>query len=69
MVRATVRVPNADNVEIALEMSMTLGEWKKLRVQLEAQPAAYPGWRLSKAIDAMVQKMDTTMREIVESDS
>jgi len=48
-----LRTTNPDSIEMTLEMTMTLREWKALK---DEQPINEPTWHLRKAIGDMVTK-------------
>ena len=50
-------VTNPDYIEVKLEITMTLYNWKRLDDQLAS---AYPAWDLSKAIREMIAKSQST---------
>ena len=51
------RIENPDNVQMTLTVTMTAGEWKTLRDQLQT---TYPSWKLSSAISNMVNSATKT---------
>lgn len=64
--KAMVHLTNADDVEATLTMSMTIGDWRRLREQL--QGPAYPTWKFAKAIRALVERADAHFHEVHEMD-
>lgn len=50
-VRTATRIVNPDDVEVTIEVTMTLREWEKLSVQLGGD---HPSWQLDRAICAAV---------------
>ena len=63
--KATYAVTKPDNVECTLKMTMTLGQWRKLREQLET---SYPGWKLKSLISDLVSKVTESFDETSEWD-
>lgn len=56
--KATYKLTDPDSVEATMTITMTLGNWKKLRDKLAAQPNAmsYPNFKLRDVIDDLVKK-------------
>lgn len=58
--KSTLRVENPDSIEMTLNLTMTLGEWKRLSEQLETgeHPGSSPGWDVRLRIKHMVSIAD-----------
>lgn len=52
--KAEFKFENTDAVEATLSITMTLGEWKRLRKQLSTEMGAYPSWKVIGQIDKMI---------------
>ena len=61
--KTTLRPINADKLELTLDVTMTLEEWKRLREQLSGH---YPAWRLGQAITNLVSRAEQNYNEEVE---
>lgn len=48
MVKIGMHCSQPDEIPVTLVITMTLGEWKRLRGQLSS--GAHPGWKISDAI-------------------
>lgn len=55
--KTDMRVVDPGKVEVALTVTMSLADWKRLRADL---PAAYPGWKLAEAIGSAVRSVEQT---------
>jgi hypothetical protein len=58
--KATYKLTDPDSVEATLTVTMTLGNWKKIRQQLYHAKAAlaYPNFKVREAIDDMIGKAE-----------
>lgn len=61
--KAVILISNPDSVELELNLTMTLHDWKRLRAQLVGD---YPSWKMSSLISAMVIKAE---KQFVEAES
>ena len=61
--KTTLKPINAANLELTLDVTMTLQEWKQLSEQLNT---IYPSWRLGVAIKKMVSRAEQNYTEEVK---
>lgn len=64
MIRMKFCLGNVDNVPATLTMTMTIGEWKALQVQLEK---AYPSYQFELAIQHLVRETSKTLSEEIDT--
>ena len=57
---AVFKAKNPDDIEFSMTLVMTMGEWKRLKDQLDN---AYPSWRLASAISRLVSKAAARFEE------
>lgn len=50
--RLNLRLADPDKLEATATITMTVGEWRRLREQLVSQ---HPSWRLASAIDEAIR--------------
>jgi hypothetical protein len=55
VIKASATVDQPENVPVTLTITMSLGEWKKLREQTGTQ---YPGWKLGELISEVVHGLE-----------
>lgn len=63
--KAKFKIERPDDVPMTLTLTMTGGQWKKLREQLAT---TYPSWKLASTIDAMVSRASTVFEDVKELD-
>lgn len=56
--KAEFKFENTDAVEATLSITMTLGDWKRLRKQLSSEFGAYPSWKVIGQIDKMIAEVE-----------
>lgn len=54
-VKGEIEVEHPDAVQITLTLTMALGDWKRIREQIQS---AYPGWLLGNLIRDAVRKIE-----------
>lgn len=52
--KAEFKFNNTDNVEATLSITMTLGDWKRLKSQLSTEYSSYPSWKVIERINTMI---------------
>ena len=55
--KATFRIIETADIEATMTLTMPVSEWKALKNQL---PHAWPGYKLSSAIQELVNKVEAT---------
>lgn len=60
---AKLFITNPSEVDLTLEITMSLKYWKRLQEQIEGAPHFSPGGRLSDQIDAMRSKANLSIGE------
>ncbi|WP_186065956.1 hypothetical protein [Burkholderia gladioli] len=63
--KAKFKIERPDDVPMTLTLTMTGGQWKRLREQLTN---IYPSWKLSNTIDAMVRQASAVFEDTKEMD-
>ncbi|WP_186095645.1 hypothetical protein [Burkholderia gladioli] len=63
--KAKFKIERPDDVPMTLTLTMTGGQWKKLRDQL---PREYPSWKLSSVITEMVNQASAVFEDTKEVD-
>lgn len=64
--KTAFKIERPDDVSMSLTVTMTLGQWRDLRAQLQS---TYPSWRLSSAINEMVHEATTVFSAAKEDTS
>ncbi len=54
--KATMRLTKPDDVEATISLTMTLAQWKELRIPLAEDKNYRPGGKLREAIDDLVRQ-------------
>lgn len=54
--KATLRLAKPEDVEATISFTMTLAEWKLLRVSVSDDPHYQPGGKVREAIDDLVRQ-------------
>lgn len=54
MIRATVHATKPDEIECTLELTMTLGEWRRLHEQLDA--GSHPSFRIRDLVRKLISQ-------------
>jgi hypothetical protein len=60
-VRGKIALANPDAAEVRLELTMTLGEWKKLAGQMKSSD--HPSWRFRDLVSNLVLRASTHFTE------
>lgn len=55
MIRAVYQLARPDDAEATLTLTMTVGEWKRVRATLNGA-GQYPGWRIAEIIGELVSR-------------
>lgn len=53
-------IKNPDEVEVSLNITMKMKEWKHLKNQLQS---SYPSWKLSSIIGQVIERIEKTIFE------
>lgn len=56
-VQAKMSLANPDELQVTLQITMSLNNWKALKAQLSS---AYPAWKLSQIISFVVERANST---------
>lgn len=59
---------NQVDVEFELSITMTLGEWNKLKESLSEQSRDYPAWRLADVIRKMIMNANAHWLDMGDDD-
>ena len=54
MFKSQIALENTDEIEATLSITMSIGDWKRLRADL---PTKFPAWKLSETIGDLITKV------------
>lgn len=66
MIKAVYKLTNPSDALGSLTITMTLGEWERLRAQL-SKNGDYPGWRIATMIGDMLDRAHEQFTGAAES--